>query len=165
MVPKCAALVAALLMTSTAHADTANTAFVPEVVFAGRSEGKGELRLLLRKPRAFTVESLGTMQADGRLRLEQTVRFDGKPVRTRAWVMWQTSPGHYAATITGAAGPVVGRTEGSRLTLRYRLKRWGLVMHQTLDLSEDGHTLANHGSIRFLGVPIGRLRETIRLLH
>ena len=29
--------------------------------------------------------------------------------------------------------------------------------------SPDGRTIANYGSIRFLGLPIGRLRETITL--
>ena len=77
--------------------------------------------------------------------------------------MWQTSPGRYSATLTEAAGPVVGRVKGSRLTLRYPLKRWGLVMHQTLDLATDQKTLLNSGSIRFLGIPVGRLRETIYL--
>ncbi len=152
-----------LLMSSAVHPQRAGQTFVPEVAFAGRSEGKGELRLFLGRKRAFTVESLGTPQADGRLRLEQTVRFEGKPVQSRTWVMWQTEPGRYAATLTGAAGPVVGHTEGGRLTLRYPLKRWGLVMHQTLDLSDDGKTLLNRGSIRFLGISVGQLRETIHL--
>ncbi|MEO7974228.1 MAG: DUF3833 family protein [Thermoanaerobaculia bacterium] len=152
-----------LLIPFAAQSLAAGKAFVPVDVFAGRSEGKGEMRLLLGKKRAFTVESLGIPQTDGRLRLEQSVRFEGKPVQSRTWVMWQTEPGHYSATLTGAAGPVVGRTEGSRLTLRYPLKRWGLVMHQTLDLSGDGRTLANCGSIRFLGIPVGKLRETIQL--
>ncbi len=75
----------------------------------------------------------------------------------------QTMPGHYTATLTDAAGPVVGRSEGNRLTLRYPLKKWGLVMHQTLDLGSDGRTVNNHGSIRLMGIQIGELEETIRL--
>lgn len=42
----------------------------------GRSEGKGEMRLYLSSMRAFTVESLGSEQSDGRLRLEQKVKFE-----------------------------------------------------------------------------------------
>ena len=159
------ALLATLLMLLATHSQAVAKAFVPEEVFAGRSEGKGEMRLFLGSTRAFTVGSLGTTQADGRLRLDQIMRFEGKPVQSRSWLMWQTEPGHYSATLTGAAGPVVGRTEGSRLTLRYPLKRWGLVMYQTLDLSKDGRTIENYGSIRFLGIPVGQLRETIRLMH
>lgn len=49
--------------------------------------------------------------------------------------------------------------------LRYPLNRRGLVMHQTLDLTPDEKTLINSGSIRFLGMPVGQLRETIELKH
>lgn len=153
------------LLSQTVRGQTAGQAFIPELVFAGHSQGIGELRLLFGKPRAFTVESLGTAQADGRFRLEQKVKFQGKPVQSRAWVMQQTSPGHYSATLTEAVGPAVGHTQGSRLTLSYPLKRWGLVMHQTLDLSKDGRTVANFGSIRLFGVEVGELRETIYLTH
>ena len=159
------ALLNTLLVASAAHSQMERKAFIPEEVFAGRSEGQGEMQFVLGKKRSFTVESLGTMQADGHLRLEQNVRFEGKAVQSRSWVMWQIKPGNYSATLTEAAGPVIVRTEGSRLTLRYPLTRWGLVMHQTLDLAKDGRTVANSGIIRFLGIPVGQLRETIRLKH
>lgn len=155
-------LLATLLASPVALSETFAKTFVPEEVFAGRSEGKGKLRLL-GKTRGFTVESLGSSTESGHLKLEQSVRFKGKPVRLRTWQIRQTTPGQYTATLTDAAGPVVGRSEGSRLTLRYPLTRWGLVMHQTLDLSRDGRSLANYGSIRFMGIQIGELEETIRL--
>lgn len=158
-------LVASLLMSLAAHSQTEGITFVPDEVFAGRSEGKGEMQLFLGKARPFTVESFGSTQADGRFRLEQNVRFEGEPVQSRSWMMWQTTPGHYSATLTEASGLAVGRTDGSRLTLRYSLKGWGLVMHQILDLTNDGRTVLNYGSIRFFGIPIGQLRETIQLTH
>ncbi len=139
------------------------SALVPEVVFAGRSSGKGELRLGLGQKQPFAVASLGTLQGDGRFRLEQEVRFGDKPARKRSWMMWQTSPGHYSATLSDAAGPVTLAVEGSRLTLRYPVNHWGLVMHQTLDLARDGRTVRNAGSLRFLGIPVGQLQETIHL--
>jgi len=160
-----AAFLAIALMSQTVRGQTTDQTFIPERIFAGYSQGKGELRLLLGKPRPFTVESLGTVQAEGRFRLEQKVRFEGKAVQSRVWVMQQTRPGYYSATLTEAAGPAAGRAEGSRLTLRYPLKRWGLVMHQTLDLAKDGRTVANYGSIRLLGIEVGALRETIYLTH
>ncbi len=159
------AFLAIAMMSQSVSGQSTNEAFVPERVFAGHSQGKGELRLLLGKPRPFTVESLGSPQADGRFRLEQKVRFQGKAVQSRAWVMQQTRPGYYSATLSEAAGPATARAEGSRLTLRYPLKRWGLVMHQTLDLAKDGRTVANYGSIRLFGIEVGELRETIYLMH
>jgi hypothetical protein len=158
-------LIASLLMSLAAHSQTEGKAFEPNEVFAGRSESKGEMQLFLGKTRPFTVESLGSTQANGRFRLEQNVQFEGEPAQPRSWMMWQTTPGHYSATLTEASGLVVGHTDGSRLILRYPLKGWGLVMHQTLDLTNDGKTVLNYGSIRFLGIPIGQLRETIQLMH
>lgn len=136
--------------------------FVPEAVFAGHSRGTGELGLLFGRDRAFTVRSHGVPHADGSFVLTQEVRFEGRPAQMRTWVMRRTGPGTYAATLTGAAGPAVGTVEGSRMTLRYPLTDWGLAMHQTMDLSDDGATVANHGRIRFLGLPVGELREIIR---
>ena len=155
-------LLAIMLVGQVAAAGTAANPFVPEQVFAGASSGKGELQLVFGKPRPFTVASFGTMQHDGRLRLAQQVKFEGEPVKSRAWVIWKTGPDHYSGTLTEAAGPVVGVTSGSRMTLLYPLNRWGLVMHQTLDLTGHG-TVLNSGSIRFLGLQVGRLREIIRL--
>jgi hypothetical protein len=34
-------------------------------------------------------------------------------------------------------------------------------MHQELELSADGKTIDNIGVIKLLGIPIGRLQETI----
>lgn len=158
-------LIAGMLSPQTTPSHAVADAFVPEQVFAGRSEGKGELQLLLGETRPFKVASIGTIQRDGRLSLTQEVKFAGKAVLSRSWLMWRTSPGRYSATLTEAAGPVVARVDGSRLTLRYPLNRWGLVMHQTLDLTSDRKTLVNSGSIRFLGMRVGKLRETIQLKH
>ena len=156
---------AGMLMPHTPDFKAMTNAFVPEQVFAGRSEGKGELHLLLGEKRRFTVTSFGSVQTDGRFSLTQDVRFEGKTAQSRSWVMWKTGPGRYSATLSDAAGPVVGHVKGNRLTLRYPLKGWGLVMHQTLDLTTDRKTLINSGEIRFWGVPVGHLRETIQLKH
>ena len=137
--------------------------FVPEEVFAGRSVGNGTLEIVFRKPRPFTVESVGVMRGNGAFVLDQRVQFEGQPAESRSWIMRRTGPETYEATLTDAAGPVVARIRGRRLTLRYRLSRWGLVMHQTLDLAEDGRTVRNHGRLKLLGVPFGELHETIQL--
>lgn len=164
-VPK--ALLRAVLLATLAFAATFVPAlgaeFVPEKVFAGRTTGEGTLDLLFTPPRPFTVESMGTLRSDGVFVLQQTIRMAGSPAESRAWYMRQTGPSAYSATLTDAAGPVVARTAGPKMTIRYPLSRWGLVMHQTLELAEDGRTVANHGRIRLLGIPFGELRETIQL--
>ena len=137
--------------------------FVPEVVFAGRLHGEGTLRLGLGRARAFQVDSIGTMQADGGLRVDQRVRFADGTAQSRHWVLRRARPGAYLATLSDARGPVAIRIKGRRLLLDYRLKPPGASMHQVLELAADGRSIANIGSIRFLGIPIGRLDETIRL--
>lgn len=154
-------LLAAVLLLSTTRA--AALEFVPEQVFDGRSSGRGVLDLAFAAPRRFEVASTGAARTDGGFDLQQVIRFEGQPARTRTWSMRRTGPGSYSAALTDAAGPVDARVDGPRMLLRYRLTRWGLVMHQTLDLADDGRSIANTGRIRFLGIPVGRLDETIRL--
>lgn len=154
-------LLAGAMLLSTAQAIAAE--FVPEVVFAGRSSGRGVLDLVSAPPRRLEVESTGTMQPDGRFELRQVIRVEGRPPRTRTWTMRRTGPGTYAASLTDAVGPVEVRVAGARMTVQYRLSRWGLSMQQTLDLDDEGRTIANTGRIRLLGIPVGRLDETIRL--
>ena len=134
--------------------------FTPQRGFAGTSHGEGTLRILFGKSRPFHVDSLGQMQSDGRFRLDQDVTFQGKPAKHRFWLIRETEPLHYTATLSDASGPVKGSTDGALLTLRYRVSKV-LVMHQTLKLGPDGTTIDNAGRVTFLGIPIGTLRETI----
>ena len=103
------------------------------------------------------------MQSDGSFRLDQEVRFENEPVEYRSWIMQQSGTGSYTGTLTGAAGPVVGHIEGSRMTLHYPLNNWGLHMEQTMELAEDGRIIMNYGRIHFFCIPVGELWETIQL--
>lgn len=134
--------------------------FTPRAGFGGESEGRGTLKFVFRKPRAFQVISHGTEQSDGTFRLDQTVTFAGEPPKSRFWVMTRTVGQHYAATLSDAAGPVEVTVSGPRLSLRYRVKG-PIFMHQELVLSADGRAIDNVGVVRLLGIPIGRLKETI----
>ena len=135
-------------------------AFTPHNGFDGHSQGNGTLRLFFGKPRLFHVESRGYDQEDGSFRLDQTVTFQGADGQKRFWLMKTTSKNHYTASLSDASGPVTGSTEGSTLLLKYRVKG-PLVMHQTLRLLPDLKTIDNVGKITFLGIPVGRLHETI----
>lgn len=134
--------------------------FTPQNGFSGESEGVGSLRLFLGKPRPFHVTSRGNEQNDGTFRLDQTVTFEGQAPQERFWILSTTSPNHYSATLSDAAGPVQGVTAGPHLSLHYRVKG-PLVMHQELQLAPDGRTIDNVGVITLLGIPVGRLHETI----
>ena len=133
--------------------------FGPVRAFAGHSQGNGTLSVIFQSPRPFHVESRGFARSDGTFRLDQTVTFAGEPPRKRHWLLKKTSPANYAGTLSDAAGPVRGTTEGAQLRLVYALPG-DLTMHQTLTL-EPGGNIDNIGRIMFLGVQIGYLHETI----
>ncbi len=134
--------------------------FTPHQGFSDHSEGNGTLRLFLGKRRLFHVESHGYDQTDGTFRLDQTVTFQGQPSKERFWLLKTVSQNHFTGTLSDASGPVTGLTNGSRLQLKYRVKG-PLIMHQTLKLMPDGKTIDNVGKVTFLGIPVGRLHETI----
>jgi hypothetical protein len=134
--------------------------FTAQNGFGGLSQGDGSLKLLFKKPVAFHVESHGYEQSDGTFRLDQTIIFEGKEPQQRHWTLNKVSPNNYTGTLSDAKGKVKGHTEGSRFTLKYRIKG-PMVMHQTLELLPDGKTIDNVGKITLFGIPIGALRETI----
>lgn len=134
--------------------------FTPQNGFSGESEGNGTLKLFFGKPRTFHVTSHGNKQSDGTFRLDQTITFQGKAPQERFWILTTTSNNIHSATLSDAAGQVKGVTAGSHLTLKYRIKG-PLIMHQELELSPDGKIIDNIGVIKLLGIPIGRLQETI----
>ena len=134
--------------------------FTPQNGFGGTSEGNGSLVLLFGDPQPFHVESHGHQQSNGTFRLEQKVTFQGKTPQNRVWILTTVSPNHYSATLSDAPGLVTGSTSGPHLSLQYRVKG-PLVMHQELQLMPDGKTIDNVGVITLLGIPVGRLHETI----
>ena len=153
-------VVAASIVGAPSFAVVKPLMFTPENGFNGRSEGNGTLTFLFGNPRPFRVVSRGRTQANGVFRLDQRIYFLGKQPRDRVWFMTRVSPNHYAATLSDAVGPVKGVTSGSRFTLRYRA--WGpLFVRQDLKLMPDGKTIDNVGVITLLGIPVGRLKETI----
>ena len=134
--------------------------FTPRNGFAGRSEGNGSLRLFFGRPHPFHVESYGFDRPDGTMQLDQTITAQGRRPYDRSFVIADVGSHQYTGTLSDAAGPVTLQTDGNRLVLRYRFKG-PLVVHQTLVLSPDGRSIDNRGRMTLLGIPVGRLQETI----
>ncbi len=153
-------LLVASMARAPAHAADPPRVFTLQTAFAGKSEGNGTLKLFLGKPRRLHVRSHGSVQPDGTFRLEQTVTFAGEAPRDRVWVVSEAGPNRFRAFLSDAAGPVTGQTSGRRLSLRYRA-RGPFFMRQELELLPDGRTIDNVGVITLLGIPVGRLEETI----
>lgn len=132
--------------------------------FAGRSEGKGVLKVALHRASTTLVEGDGHVTADGGIVLDQTVQRAGKPATHRRWVLHPTGAGRYGGTLSDAVGPVDGRTEGNLLQLRFAMKG-GLRAEQFLYLQPGGRIARNVMIVRKLGLPVARLDETITRLE
>lgn len=133
----------------------------PERFFAGETRGTGLLATRFdRRPDSVVVASTGRMDADGTFRLEQTILQNGR-TRQRTWRMQRIGARRYTASLSDAAGPVTATLDGPVLQIRYRLTRWGAVMHQTLVLLPGDSVVDNRATVRFFGLPIARLAERI----
>ena len=130
--------------------------------FIGRSQGEGELRILLQSPQPIRVDSVGKRDRAGTLILDQRITKGAKSSRRR-WIMRPAGPNRISGALTDAIGPVDVRMEGPRATIRYRAKD-GFDIHQELALQSDGKTILNRLQASKFGLPVAELDETIRKL-
>lgn len=130
--------------------------------FEGRSEGRGQLDMIVDSPVAVHVLSNGRREGDT-LYLTQVVREGDKPARTREWVIREDSPGRYSGTLSDAKGPVTGTATGNQLHLSFTMRN-GMPTEQWLTLSPDGRRAYNVLTVRKFGLPVAQLAEDIRKL-
>ncbi len=154
----------ALVSAELAAQRPAAPVFDPISFFAGRTEGRGVVKVALSPKRTLVVQGSGRTQPDGALILDQVVQREGKQPEQRQWRIKEVAAGRYAGTLTDARGPVTGVVNGNVLKLRYRLKNGGLAAEQTLHLQPDGRTVLNRMEVSKLGITIAEVEETIRKL-
>jgi hypothetical protein len=152
-----AAAALALVAASPAHA-----AFDPIEFFRGRTHGEGTLKVIFQSPKTIKVDSVGSIERDGSLRLEQTVHEPGKPPRIRFWHLRQAGPGRYEGTLTDAAGPVRVELHGERIRIRYKGK-------DHLDFDQwltpvTAREVDNQMRVKRFGIIVARFHEVIRKL-
>jgi hypothetical protein len=135
----------------------------PEAFFAGATHSTGVLENRDGAPtHRFQVVGTGAALADGSLRLDQTISFDGRPPQTRSWLLRRVDDHHYTGTLTDASGPVEGEAYGDLFHLRYPMQTpFGGRMEQWLYLQPDGRTVVNEATIRVLGLVVAHLSERI----
>lgn len=139
--------------------DTA-PAFDAAVFFAGRTQGRGVLKIATRAREAIAVEGRGLVAADGTIRLEQRVMRGDGPATMRTWLLRTDGPGRLSGTLSDAAGPVSGEVEGNVLHLRFTMEG-GVRADQWLTLQPGGERVENVMVIRKFGLPVARLDEVI----
>jgi hypothetical protein len=132
----------------------------PEVFFAVRTNGTGELEARGRSPRSMRVEGFGRSEVDGTFRLDQTVTFADGAVETRR-LMRRVDSHAYTATLSDAAGEVAAEANGNVFHLRYLLRRPAVYMEQWLYLQPDGRSVINFATVSVAGIPLARLSEQI----
>lgn len=136
--------------------------FDPLRFFAGATRGEGVLEIILSGKKRVEVEGSGRIAPDGTLVLDQVVRLEGDPPRTRQWRLRRIAPDRYAGTLTDAEGPVTGLVDGNALHLRYVLADDGLRADQWLYLQPGRETALNRLTLSRFGIRVARLEETIR---
>lgn len=156
----CGVALAAAGSAGSAAAVPSGPTFDPLVFFAGRTEGRGSLKIMLSRARSVTVHGRGRVEPDGTLVLEQTVIEGDKAPADRRWTFRPAGPGRYTGTLTDAAGPVAGDVAGSRLHLHFRM-HGRITADQRLDLAPDGQSAHNRMTFRKMGMVVARLDETI----
>src|SRR4051812_20807180 len=131
--------------------------------FEGRTESRGELRRMFSKMHIMTSISIGRIEPDGTLVLEQTVEeTDTAPVK-RVWRLRESRPGHCTGTVSDGVGPVRGEFTANQLHLTFELKG-GFMVEQWLALSPDGRSASNRLNIRKFGMQVATLDAVINKL-
>lgn len=155
-----AAASAATLTFAVAAPAQAPRSFDPVAFFTGRTQGQGELKELMGKAKRTTTHSVGRVDKDGWLVLDQRVAVEGDPVRQRQWRLKLVAPGKYRGTLSDAKGPVEAEVTGQSARIRYVMKG-GIKVQQVLTPLPGGRALGNRATFRKFGMKVATLTERI----
>jgi hypothetical protein len=131
--------------------------------FTGRTHADNQLKIVFHRTTRLTVDSVGKAEGSNFV-LTDTVHEEGKPVRTRKWVMHPAGPNHFTGTLSDATGPVDLVVNGNSATVRYIMADGHLSVVQQMRLQSDGRTLSNHVVAKKFGVTFAHVDGTIRKL-
>ena len=130
--------------------------------FAGKSHADNVIRVALHSPHKLIVDSVGGRNKEGEFVLIDTVREEGKPVRTRTWVMRPAGANHFTGALSDAIGPVDVVAKGDSATISYTMKDGHLKISEQIQLETDGKTLSNHVFAKKFGMTFAHVDGTIR---
>jgi hypothetical protein len=132
--------------------------------FAGKSHADNVIRIALHSPHKLIVDSVGGHNKEGDFVLIDQVREEGKPARTRTWVMHPVGPDHFSGVLSDAIGPVDVVVRGDSATISYIMKDGHLKIQQEIRLQGDGKTLSNHVIAKKFGLTFAHVDGTIHKL-
>lgn len=157
--------VAAMIAAAAAAPSAAEQRKLDMVAFfTGHSHADNVIKIAFHSPHKLIVDSIGGKGDRGDFVLVDTVREEGKPERTRKWVMRPAGPGHFTGTLSDAAGPVDMTVSGDSATIRYVFADGHLAITQQLKLDDEGRLLANHVTAKKFGIHFASVEGTIRKL-
>ena len=151
---------AACTAAAPPEAEQQGPAVDPVAFFTGPSHGDGRLDQIMKGVRTVTVDSVGTPEADGSIRLAQHIDTQGDAPRDRVWRLRMVAPGRYAGSLTDANGPVETVAIGRAIRIRYPMKS-GLQVEQWLVALPGGKALDNRLSVTKWGMNVASLHERI----
>ncbi|HEX6072458.1 MAG TPA: DUF3833 family protein [Sphingomicrobium sp.] len=131
--------------------------------FTGKTYAENVMKIVLKRPARLIVESVGGKGDRGDFVLIDTVREEGKPERTRKWVMRQTAPNRFTGALSDATGPVDVTVDGDEALILYTMKG-GLKVRQEMKLLADGRTLSNRVVVKKFGLKFATVDGKIRKL-
>src|SRR5579872_2772145 len=155
---------AALLLAASSSAAPDGQKLDMTGFFTGRTHADNINRIALHSPHKLIVDSVGGHNKEGEFVLIDTVREEGKPVRTRTWVMHPVGPDHFSGVLSDAIGPVDVVVHGDLATISYVMKDGRLKILQHIQLQSDGKSLANHVVAKKFGLTFAHVDGTIRKL-
>lgn len=134
--------------------------FDPVAFFTGRTQGHGQLKELVGKAKNTRTVSVGKVDKDGWLVLDQKVAVEGDSVRQRQWRLKLVAPGKYRGTLSDAKGPVEAEVSSQSAKIRYVMKG-GIKVEQTLTPLPGGKAVNNRATFRKFGMKVATLTERI----
>ena len=157
---KLLAVAATLALAAASPAAAADAKLDLIDFFTGRTHAESQIKVAFRKPVRHVTDTVGRKAANGELVLVDTIKEEGKPMKTRRWTMRPAGPNRFTGSMSEAVGPVSVTVDGTKATIRYRMKG-GISIEQSLTM-RDAKTLSNHVAAKKLGVRLGRLDGVIR---
>ena len=155
-----APMIAGSLALAASASAQAPRPFDPVAFFTGATQGRGELRELLGKPKRTSTQSVGRVDKDGSLVLDQKVAVEGDPLRQRRWRLKQVAPGKFSGTLSDAKGPVEAEVRGQTVRIRSVMKG-NIKVEQELTAQPGGRAVINRGTFRKFGMKVAIMKERI----